>query len=481
MNILNKLWILLINIDQETVLYWFGVDSSTPKNSFSQQLKTNSVNGLIIEIEPSTSTPVSVGTLKLILEGLWQHVQNGLTIDDLKTFLFFAVFLRLVFLAIRYNIKTSFIVTCIGLVAGYLWFNHFIELLKTYQIFLGKIPPSKLRRFVDSFPDNWTSDPTKNMGVSMNRSIDIDMYSDAYPYTSTDSETGMGIVEADSTAIDRDWTKPSSPYFFYYAKYLSQLSVKQLISTTFDNAIVKTDLKTEIKHYIDPVSLITSKIITQLDEPKQKQIMSFYYTIYDEVIPNLFKLCKFVWYQFAGVIAYILITRLGKKFCPYLIRWHWTFLLLLTMIERPITIFLYRAYFYTNFHLAKEIKITEQIYQQIKPEDSSDPLAESLVKSLSWLQIKSNLINDVVMFTFTVHLILVFLGFLHALFGQYFYVPFLVPNTELHVGLRPENSLYSQGNTSWQDSKKTDKVWRLFESMKKLFKKIFRKLFPRFS
>lgn len=469
MNILNKLWILLINIDQETVLYWFGVDSSTPKNSFSQQLKTNSVNGLVSDIEPST--PLSVETLKLILKGLWQHIQNGLTIDDLKTFLFFAVFLRLVFLAIRYNIKTSFLVTCIGLVAGSLWFNHFIELLKTYQIFLAKIPPSKLRRFVDSFPDNWRFDPTKDMNGSTTGGIDVNANIGAGLDlgTGTDTITNMDI---DPTKEDTDWRKPSSPYFPYFAESLPQLSVKKLISTAFYNAIVKIDSKTKIESYIDPVSLITSKIITQLDEPNQKRLMSFYYTIYNEVIPNLFKVCKFVWYQFSGVVGYIVITRLGKRFCPYLIRWHWTFLLLLTLIERPITLLLYRAYFFTYFSLEKQIKITQQIYlkQQMKP--------ESLSESLSLLQIKYNLMNNFIMISFTLHLVLVFLGFLHALFGQYFYIPFLVPNTELQVGLRPVNSIYSQGKTPWQDGKKSNKFQRLGKLIREFLEKLRYKLFP---
>jgi hypothetical protein len=38
----------------------------------------------------------------------------------------------------------------------------------------------------------------------------------------------------------------------------------------------------------------------------------------------------------------------------------------------------------------------------------------------------------------------------HAIWGQYFYFPFFVENTELHVGPRPKTSIYS-GNTAWQD------------------------------
>ena len=51
------------------------------------------------------------------------------------------------------------------------------------------------------------------------------------------------------------------------------------------------------------------------------------------------------------------------------------------------------------------------------------------------------------------HLGLIFFGLFHAIWGQYFYFPFLVENTELHIGPRPKNSIYSGGNTAWQDEK----------------------------
>jgi hypothetical protein len=51
------------------------------------------------------------------------------------------------------------------------------------------------------------------------------------------------------------------------------------------------------------------------------------------------------------------------------------------------------------------------------------------------------------------HLGLIFLGLFHAIWGQYFYFPFIVENTELHIGSRPKNSIYSGGMTAWQDEK----------------------------
>jgi len=37
--------------------------------------------------------------------------------------------------------------------------------------------------------------------------------------------------------------------------------------------------------------------------------------------------------------------------------------------------------------------------------------------------------------------------------GQYFYFPFLTENTELHIGLRPKDSIYSGGHTIWQNKR----------------------------
>ena len=104
---------LLINIDQETVLNWFGINQSTNRNSLPDNVN--------FSMADSTSAPgISLQTLSLIIQGLWQHVQDGLTLTDIENLLFFILFVRFVVLAIRYNLKTSFYITCIGLFAGYL-------------------------------------------------------------------------------------------------------------------------------------------------------------------------------------------------------------------------------------------------------------------------------------------------------------------------------------------------------------------------
>ena len=59
---------------------------------------------------------------------------------------------------------------------------------------------------------------------------------------------------------------------------------------------------------------------------------------------------------------------------------------------------------------------------------------------------------------------------LHAICGQYFYIPFIVENTEIHIGERPINSIYSGGYTSWQ----TDTYkWLNDKNKKFLFPKLW--------
>ena len=75
-----RVLLLLINIDQETILNWFGVKNLTNSNVFSQKFdNNNTVNLLTSEVEPVPG--ISLETLKLIAEGLWDKIQDGLTLD----------------------------------------------------------------------------------------------------------------------------------------------------------------------------------------------------------------------------------------------------------------------------------------------------------------------------------------------------------------------------------------------------------------
>ena len=282
-----KLLFLLINIDQKTVLNWFGMEDPTNQN-IQQVIKS----GFEPNISNFDSSPdVSLETFRLILQGFVEKIQNGLTLADIENILFFILFIRFVILAIRYNLKTSFYITCIGLFAGYLWYRHLIDLISMYRSVLLKLP----------FLHSLGMDAVQMR--SLNRQIAL-----------TDLKLGE----------NSHWYNPGQ--IIYYA---------------LTKGIVNIDPETGVRYYIDPISMA----IANLQEPVKLNVSGLYYQVFNKIIPKIYDICSKFWNQLSGVAAYAVITRIGKRYCPYLVRWHWTFLLIIGMVEQIFIYFLYRAYY----------------------------------------------------------------------------------------------------------------------------------------
>ena len=375
-----RLLSLLIHIDQETVLKWFGLEDTTNRDVY--QLTDYGYDISVSNFE--TSTDVSFETFRLIIEGLWEKIQDGLTLADIENVLFFILFIRFVILAFRYNLKTSFFITCIGLFAGYLWYRHLIDLISMYRSVLLKLP----------FLHKLGMDAVQLR--SMHRQMVL-----------TDLKLGE----------DAHWYNPGQ--VLYYA---------------FTKGVIHTDPETGFRYYIDPISMAVSN----LQDSAKSTILPLYYKVYNKIIPKIYDICSKFWNQLSGVAAYAVITRIGKRYCPYLVRWHWTFLLIIGMIEQIFIYFIYRLYYFQTFVILPQTKMYEGY---------TDP---NLVLQMDFL-------NVVITCVVLTHIGFVIFGLFHAIWGQYFYVPFFVENTELHIGPRPKNSIYSGGQTAWQDPKEKEK------------------------
>lgn len=375
------LLLLLINIDQETVLKWFGIEDPTIREARQAIINSNHLNFSNIE----QSTNISINTLHLLVQGLFNKLQEGLNIVDIENILFFILFVRFIILAIRYNLKTSFYITCIGLFAGYLWYRHLIDIISTYSNVLIKTP------FLQNFGKN------------------------AIQLQSLSRQNVLGNLKLEETI---HWYNPGQ--IVYYA---------------IRKAIVNIDPETGQKYYIDPFSMIISKF----QESGNSTIISFYYKLYYKIIPKVYDICSKFWAQLSGIAAYAVITRIGKRYCPYLIRWHWTFLLIIMMIEQIFITFIGRAnYFQTQVLIPQKETYGDYINSN--------------------LQLQIDFLNGIIAFIVVTHIGFLIFGLFHAIWGQYFYVPFFVENTELHIGPRPKNSIYSGGNTSWQDPEEKEKT-----------------------
>ena len=407
---LFRLLFLLINSDQETVLNLFEIEDPT-----LPEAQRAIANGYDLNI--------SINRLGLLIESLVNKLQDGLTIVDIENTLFFILFVRFIILAIRYNLKTSFYITSIGLFAGYLWYRHLIDIISTYSTVLIKIP----------FLQNFGKDAIQLQSLSRETAL-----------------TNLKLGE------NTHWYNPGQ--IVYYA---------------IKKAIITVDQETGQKYYIDPLSMIISKIPESGDSP----IISFYYKLYNKVIPKVYDVCTKFWAQLSGVAAYAVITRIGKRYCPYLIRWHWTFLLIIMMVENIFISFIGRAN-----HFQTQVLIPQQ-------ESYGNYINSSLQFQIDFLSV---IIGSIVL----MHIGLLIFGLFHAIWGQYFYVPFFVENTELHIGPRPKNSIYSGGNTSWQDPEEKEKNlnrvlpklwygwfgrgtkdgWNVTSQVKRFLKKILKKI-----
>lgn len=373
---LFRLLLLLIKIDQETVLNWFGIEDLTIRQITSGQ----DLNFSNIE----ASTEVSIDTVRLIIQGLWDNIQAGLNLADIENILFFILFVRFIILAIRFNLKTSFYITSIGFFAGYLWYRHIIDIIVRYKDVLTNLPL------------------LSRLGTDA-----IKIATNEY----------QGEITELKSEENTHWYNPGQVIYYSIIK-----------------GIINVEPETGRKYYMDPISMIISKF----QDSNSSYIISLYYTLYNTIIPKVFSICKNSWNQLSGIAAYALITRIGKRYCPYLIRWHWTLVLIVGFVEGIVISFVDRANGFKIFLVAN-------------------------IDSAASLNIQAQIqgLNIIIASVVLAHVGFLIFALFHAIWGQYFYVPFFVENTELHIGPRPKNSIYSGGNTAWQDPKEKEKEKKL--------------------
>ena len=374
-----RILFLLIKIDQKTFLNWFGIDDPSEQD----------VHGKMefgLDLTPQNFEPspdVSLTTFHLILVGLWEKIQDGLTLADIENILLFILFIRFVILAFRYNLKTSFYITSIGLFAGYLWYRHLLDLVTMYRVVLLKLP----------FFHKLGIDAIELL--SMHRQLAL-----------TDLKLGENA----------HWYNPGQVLYYGFTKGITDI-----------------DPETGFRYYIDPISMIVSN----LKEPTKSSIFPLYYKVYHKFIPKIYDVCCKFWNQLSGVAAYAVITRIGKRYCPYLVRWHWTFLLIIGLVEQIFVYFIYRVYHFQTYVLLPKL----------------NPYGDSIQHIDVNVAFEVELLNAVTVCIVLTHISFILFGLFHAICGQYFYVPFFVENTELHIGPRPISSIYSGGQTAWQDPK----------------------------
>lgn len=347
---LHNIFFLLINLQEITLDFFFG------RQGFSNSSIT--VDNVTFH---SISTPIVFETFKSIINSFWDYYQHGLGFVDIENIAIFILVVRFIFLSKKYNVKTGFFITCIGLGAGYLWYMHLRDLAYFYMRTL------------------WMCPLTHNL---------------AYDFSEIYYQQMSEFSKAGTRFDSRTFYGPAIRAF--------------------------TDITSNDNYRYDPISMIWSYLPTDMKFVSDK----IYYFLTLKAIPQTYRFIDTQITNLSGMLWYTFIVRINKRYCPYLLRWHWTFLLGLDFVERPFIYVQYRLIYYLN-----EILIPNNYFRE------------------------AELVTNLLITLVAAQYIFITLGMLHALCGQYFYFPFLTENTELHIGLRPKDSIYSGGHTIWQNKR----------------------------
>lgn len=382
--LLNYIFPFLIRINQDTVLGWFGIEGPGYKSAQESFLAGK---GYILE-----SAPIfTIETLKLLINGTWFELKDGLCVADLDRTIVFILIIRFILVSLRYNIRTSTIITMTSAVASYIWYNKFLTLVLNLEQGLTKL--------------------------SYTRKLAVD----------------SGQIRDILTGTVRDVD--------YKIRITNPIGI---LMFALGNGSIQDG------HRIDPISMFVSILPDRFGIKYGFECV--YYLFYRRIIPYSIRFYKILHRQFYSIALYTAVTRMNKKNCPYLIRWHWTMYFLIGGIDRSFLFLLQRIDYYVLFHLVPEMmKLKETIQLGFDFQVGAETLRLQAVRQELFA------INYIGLYIMCVGLLFSLYMLLHAACGQYAYIPFFTENVELNIGPRDKFDIYSGGLTAWQNPEEQTK------------------------
>lgn len=183
------------------------------------------------------------------------------------------------------------------------------------------------------------------------------------------------------------------------------------------------------EHKIDPISMLVSVV-------NYPRLTERYYYFSREILPIVIRAgLKGIEY-IQDFAFYSYIVRVNKNICPYLIRWHWSTLLMLKFLDGFYYHLCFRIIYYS------EVIVYPQILE-----------AQRMNIVLPYKLFEMEFLQNLAFTMVCLHLGFIIFAMLHALGGQYFFVPFFIRNVELHIGPRSNSRLpmiFEGGGTDWQ-------------------------------
>jgi len=318
---------------------------------------------------------------------VWRFLYSGIGLKDVEAFMLLILICRFILLVIRYDFVVAFKIVAVNGGAAYLWWHHLIDITIRYHEVLMQV--SFTREFTDQ-------SLTLQKGSELEAGLQASWWNP---------------IKTILIALKKGWT---------YKDYK-----------------------------IDPISMLFAKY---RDGWYGKQTLNrIYYFFYRRLFPFLFYIVKTWRIQFGNTIFYSLCTRVQKKYCPYFIRWHWTMLFTYEFLEPGFQNFYIRGMLYIVNVLDPRITSSLKTIESNKANLTGWGENAILTRVIAETRVEKEWLYLSLIAMALAHMAIIIYPMLHALVGQYYYVPFITENTDVHCG--PYNkTLYSGGNQPWRNA-----------------------------
>lgn len=327
--------------------------------------------------------------VKIYIGNYWEKIQgSGLGLSQIDDFVILIVLIRLFILLFRYNIPTAFAISIVSTVAGYLWYSALLGTVFTFEQLL---------------------------------------YQNSLTFRLAKDANELNIIMQGKVNDGSFKLRVTNPI--------------GILGYAIGKGIVYNG------HFIDPISMIITKLpfiiskIPLINRMNIDVVDPYYFTV-RKIIPTLLRLGMETVDQLVGFGSYAFLTRVNKRYCPYLVRWHWTILVTFQFMTSFYIYFILRLLDYRENCVYPKILQAKEYNLSVAPQEFEMETIRNIVYIL--------LISQIAFLLFAMF---------HALAGQYFFIPLFTKNAELHIGKREPELLYCGGETAWQNSNEEPKWW----------------------
>ena len=459
-------------------------------------------------------------TWKLFVRGMGYKYHEGFYYSDMWNMLNLILVIRFIFLLIKYGLFDALVIILIAFITLIVYIRGFKEALHIHYAFatqceqldslmeastditlfkrptfdndisrnilqsaMKDLPEFRAQQFRDTVTEpagvDFAKKILKNFVVYTRLRQDTDLAS----LTSFSPTSNLVIQETIPKEVESDTIiSLESDIRDVYGRYLTNnfhkyetreilaklgdVNVKEMPSRELKKKLTTITQEIEGRYYIDPLSIIIDRINLINFYPFGK----LYYWVYNEASKIFFNFSRLVYGYVKGGFSFVFITRVYKKYTPYLFRWHWTFIFCIEQLLytfKPMIIDRYSLWVQERLvnpleKINFQVSVAETV-QIVGEKRALRYFSAEVIKKYSNVNIpvlreqafdlanEASIAMAVGLMLLFIHLGILTFGMLHASCNQYFYCPFIVECVERHCGFRDESRIYSGGHTSWQD------------------------------